>query len=93
MPLVLGFAAVGILNAIGFAFRWYGGITPCHPPYSAAGYKASASAVADEPQFRSIVLGMLIFAGIAAGTAVIIQALLCSSPSGGACGASGSGTS
>ena len=28
LPLVLGFAAVGILNAVAFAFRWYGGITP-----------------------------------------------------------------
>ena len=28
LPLMLGFAAVGILNAVAFAFRWYGGITP-----------------------------------------------------------------
>jgi CAAX prenyl protease-like protein len=77
LPLVLGFAAVGILNAIGFAFRWYGGITPLPP--SLLGSRlvgAGASAVADELQFRSIVLGMLIFAGIEAGIAVIVQALL-----------------
>ena len=27
LPLMLGFAAVGVLNAIAFAFRWYGGVT------------------------------------------------------------------
>ena len=77
LPLVLGFAAVGILNAVAFAFRWYGGITPL--PTSLLGSRllgAAASSVADELQFRSIVLGMLIFAGIEPGTAVIIQALL-----------------
>jgi hypothetical protein len=38
----------------------------------------AASAVADELQFRSIVLGLLIFAGIPGGVtaAVVIQALL-----------------
>jgi Type II CAAX prenyl endopeptidase Rce1-like len=77
LPLVLGFAAVGILNAVAFAFRWYGGITPLPTsllPSRLLG--AGASAVADELQFRSIVLGLLIFAGIEAGIAVIIQALL-----------------
>jgi hypothetical protein len=77
LPLMLGFAAVGILNAVAFAFRWYGGITPLPTsllPSRLLG--AGASAVADELQFRSIVLGMLIFAGIEAGIAVIIQALL-----------------
>ncbi|HKO34351.1 MAG TPA: CPBP family intramembrane glutamic endopeptidase [Candidatus Limnocylindria bacterium] len=77
LPLVLGFAAVGILNAVAFAFRWYGGISPLPTsllPSRLLG--AGASAVADELQFRSIVLGMLIFAGIEAGIAVIVQALL-----------------
>jgi hypothetical protein len=39
---------------------------------------AAASAVADELQFRSIVLGLLIFAGIPGGVtaAVVLQALL-----------------
>jgi predicted Abi (CAAX) family protease len=62
---------------VAFAFRWYGGITPLPTsllPSRLLG--AGASAVADELQFRSIVLGMLIFAGIEAGIAVIIQALL-----------------
>jgi hypothetical protein len=79
LPLMLGFAAVGILNAIGFAFRWYGGVTPLPTtllPSRLLG--AAASAVADELQFRSIVLGLLIFAGIPGGVtaAVVLQALL-----------------
>jgi hypothetical protein len=79
LPLLLGFAAVGILNAVGFAFRWYGGITPLPSsllPSRLVG--AAASAVADELQFRSIVLGLLIFAGIPGGVtaAVVLQALL-----------------
>jgi hypothetical protein len=77
LPLVLGFAVVGVLNGIAFAFRWYGGITPL--PLSLLPSRllgAAASAVADELQFRSIVLGLLIFAELPAGTAVIIQALL-----------------
>lgn len=77
LPLVLGFAAVGVLNAVAFAFRWYGGISPL--PMSLLPSRllgAAASAVADELQFRSIVLGMLIFAGIEPGIAVIVQALL-----------------
>ena len=77
LPLVLGFAVVGILNAVAFAFRWYGGITPL--PTTLLGSRllgAAFSSVADELQFRSIVLGMLIYAGIEPGTAVIVQALL-----------------
>jgi hypothetical protein len=79
LPLMLGFAVVGILNAIAFAFRWYGGITPLPTtllPSRLLG--AAASAVADELQVRSIVLGLLIFAGIPGGVtaAVVLQALL-----------------
>lgn len=77
LPIVLGFAAVGVLNAVAFAFRWYGGITPLPTsllPSRLLG--AAASAVADELQFRSIVLGMLIFASVPTAPAVIIQALL-----------------
>jgi hypothetical protein len=79
LPLMLGFGAVGILNAIAFAFRWYGGITPLPTtllPSRLLG--AAASAVADELQFRSIVMGLLIFANVPGGvtTAVVVQALL-----------------
>jgi hypothetical protein len=79
LPIMLAFTGVAILNAIGFAFRWYGGITPLPAsllPNRLLG--AAASAVADELQFRSIVLGLLIFANVPGGVtaAVVIQALL-----------------
>jgi hypothetical protein len=79
LPVMLIFAVVGILNAIAFAFLRYGGITPLPTslmPSRLLG--AAASAVADELQFRSIVLGLLIFAGVPGGvtTAVVVQALL-----------------
>jgi hypothetical protein len=79
LPIMFAFAGVAILNAIGFAFRWYGGITPLPTsllPSRLLG--AAASAVADELQFRSIVLGLLIFAEIPGGVtaAVVLQALL-----------------
>jgi membrane protease YdiL (CAAX protease family) len=68
-----------VLNAIAFAFRWYGGIRPLPTPLLPTRLLgAAASAVADELQFRSIVLGMLIFAEVPGGvvTAVVLQALL-----------------
>jgi hypothetical protein len=79
LPIMFAFAGVGILNAIAFAFRWYGGITPLPTsllPSRLLG--AAASAVADELQFRSIVLGLLIFAEVPGGptAAVVIQSLL-----------------
>jgi hypothetical protein len=79
LPIMLAFAGVAILNAIAYAFRWYGGITPLPTsllPSRLLG--AAASAVADELQFRSIVLGLLIFADIPGGitAAVVVQALL-----------------
>ena len=79
LPLMLGFAAVGTLNAIAFAFRWYGGITPLPTSLLPSRFLgAAASAVADELQFRSIVMGLLIFADVPGGvtTAVVVQALL-----------------
>jgi hypothetical protein len=79
LPIMFAFTGVAILNAIGFAFRWYGGITPLPTsllPNRLLG--AAASAVADELQFRSIVLGLLLFAKVPGGVtaAVVIQALL-----------------
>ncbi|HEX6140162.1 MAG TPA: CPBP family glutamic-type intramembrane protease [Candidatus Limnocylindria bacterium] len=79
LPVMLLFSGVAILNAIGYAFRWYGGITPLPTPLLASRLLgAAASAVADELQFRSIVLGMLLFADIPGGVpaALLIQALL-----------------
>ncbi len=79
LPIMLLFSTVAILNAVGFAFRWYGGITPLPTPLLPSRLLgAGASAVADELQFRSIVLGMLLFADIpgGVGSALVIQALL-----------------
>ncbi len=79
LPIMLLFSAVAVVNAVAFAFRWYGGIIPLPTallPSRLIG--AAASAVADELQFRSIVLGMLIFANIPGGigAALVVQALL-----------------
>ena len=79
LPILLAFGGVAVLNAVAFAFRWYGGITPLPTPLLPTRLLgAAASAVADELQFRSIVLGMLIFAEVPGGvtTAVVLQALL-----------------
>ncbi len=79
LPIMLLFSAVAILNGIAFAFRWYGAITPLPTPLLPSRLVgAAASAVADELQFRSIVLGMLLFADIPGGVggALVIQALL-----------------
>ena len=77
LPIMLLFVAVALLNAVAFAFLRYGGILPLPIellPTRVLG--AAASAVAEELQFRSSVLGMLIFAGLDAGLAIAIQALV-----------------
>jgi hypothetical protein len=77
LPILLLFVAVALLNAVAFAFLRYGGILPLPIellPTRVLG--AAASATADELQFRSVVLGMLIFAGVPIGWAVGIQALV-----------------
>ena len=79
LPVMLLFSVVAIINALAFAFRWYGGIMPLPTPLLPSRLVgAAASAVADELQFRSIVLGMLLFADIpgGVGTALVLQALL-----------------
>jgi hypothetical protein len=79
LPIMLLFSAVAVLNAVAFAFRWYGAITPLPTPLVPTRLLgAAASAFADELQFRSIVLGMLLFADIpgGVGSALVIQALL-----------------
>ena len=79
LPIMLLFSVVAVLNAIAFAFRWYGAITPLPTPLVPTRLiGAAASAFADELQFRSIVLGMLLFADIpgGVGSALVIQALL-----------------
>jgi hypothetical protein len=77
LPIMLGFVAVALLNAVALAFLRYGGILPLPVellPSRVLG--AAASAVAEELQFRSIVLGMLIFAGVPIGWAIAVQALV-----------------
>lgn len=78
MPLVLLlFTAVAILNGVALAFMRYGGILPLPLellPSRVLG--AAANAVSEELQFRSIVLGMLLFAGVPLGWAIGLQALV-----------------
>ena len=59
------------------AFLRYGGILPLPIellPSRVLG--AAANAISEEIQFRSIVLGLLLFAGVDPGLAIAIQALL-----------------
>lgn len=77
LPIMLLFVAVAVLNAVALAFLRYGGILPLPVdllPSRVLG--AAANAVSEELQFRSIVLGMLLFAGVPAGWAIGVQALL-----------------
>jgi Type II CAAX prenyl endopeptidase Rce1-like len=77
LPIMLLFVVVAIANAVALAFLRFGGILPLPTellPSRVAG--AAANAVAEELQFRSIVLGMLLFAGLDAGLANLVQALV-----------------
>jgi hypothetical protein len=78
MPLVLAlFTFVALANGLALAFLRYGGILPLPTellPSRVLG--AAANAVSEELQFRSIVLGMLLFAGVPTGWAIAAQALV-----------------
>ncbi len=78
MPLVLMlFTGVALLNGVALAFLRYGGILPLPMellPSRVLG--AAANAISEELQFRSIVLGMLLFAGVPVGWAIVAQALV-----------------
>jgi hypothetical protein len=78
IPLVLLlFTVVALLNGVALAFMRYGGILPLPLellPSRVLG--AAANAVSEELQFRSIVLGMLLFAGVPVGWAIGLQALV-----------------
>ena len=79
LPVMLLFSGVGLLNGLAYAIRWHGAISPMPLPLLPSRLAgAAASSIADELQFRSIVLGLLIFAGIPGGVnaALVIQALL-----------------
>ena len=77
LPVMLLFVVVALANAVALAFLRYGGILPLPTellPSRVLG--AAANAVAEELQFRSIVLGMLLFAGLDVGLANLIQAVV-----------------
>ena len=77
LPIMLLFTGVALLNGVALAFLRYGGILPLPIellPSRVLG--AAANAVSEELQFRSIVLGMLLFAELDAGLAIAVQALI-----------------
>ena len=77
LPVMAIFVFVALLNGAALAFLRYGGILPLPIellPTRVLG--AAANAVSEELQFRSIVLGMLLFAGVPAGWAIAVQALV-----------------
>ncbi len=74
---MLVFIAIALLNGVALAFLRYGGILPLPVellPTRVMG--AAANALSEELQFRSIVLGLLIFADVPTGWAIAAQALL-----------------
>jgi hypothetical protein len=77
LPVMLLFVLIAMLNAVALAYLRFGAILPLPSellPDRVIG--AAANAVAEELQFRSIVLGMLLFAGVWTGLALVVQALL-----------------
>lgn len=77
LPIMLLFVAIALLNAVALAFLRYGSILPLPMellPSRVLG--AAANAISEELQFRSIVLGMLLFAGVPTGWAILLQALV-----------------
>ena len=63
LPVMLAFSVVALLNAAALAYLRFGGVVPLPTellPSRILG--AAANAFAEEIQFRSIVLGMLVFA-------------------------------
>jgi Type II CAAX prenyl endopeptidase Rce1-like len=77
LPVMLLFVAIALLNGVALAFLRYGGILPLPIellPTRVLG--AAMNAISEELQFRSVVLGMLLFAGVPAGWAIAVQAVL-----------------
>ncbi|HYI66631.1 MAG TPA: CPBP family intramembrane glutamic endopeptidase [Candidatus Limnocylindrales bacterium] len=77
LVVMLVFTAIALLNGVALAFLRYGSILPLPVellPTRVLG--AAANAISEELQFRSIVLGMLLFAGVPAGWAIAFQALV-----------------
>jgi len=77
LPVMLLFSAVAVIFAAGLALRRYGAILPLPATLlPSRALSAAANAVADELQFRGIVLGMLLFANVPVAIALAVQALL-----------------
>ncbi len=77
LPIMSLFVGVALLNGVALAFLRYGSILPLPLellPSRVLG--AAANAVSEELQFRSIVLGMLLFAGLDVGWAIAVQAIV-----------------
>jgi hypothetical protein len=77
LPVMLLFTAVALLNGVALAFLRYGGILPLPTellPSRVLG--AAVNAISEELQFRSIVLGMLLFADVPVGWAIAVQAVI-----------------
>ena len=77
LPVMLVFVVVALLNGLALAFLRYGGILPLPIellPNRVLG--AAMNAICEELQFRSVVLGMLLFAGVPPGWAIAVQALV-----------------
>jgi len=77
LPIMALFVGVALLNGVALAFLRYGSILPLPLellPSRVLG--AAANAISEELQFRSIVLGMLLFAGLDAGWAIAVQAIV-----------------
>ena len=77
LTATLLFAVVGLANAAALAFLRFGAIMPLPLrllPSRTVG--AAANAVADELQFRSVVLGLLLFAGVNPTLALVLQAVV-----------------
>ena len=71
------FTLVALVNGIALAFLRYGSILPLPIELLPTRvFGAAANAISEELQFRSIVLGMLLFAGVPVGWAIALQAVL-----------------
>ena len=77
LPVMLAFAVVGIANGAALALIRFRALLPLPlemlPSRTLA---ASLNAVAEELQFRSVILGLLLVGGIDVGLAILVQALL-----------------
>ena len=77
LQITLLFTAVAIANAIGLAYLRFGGVQPLPIELLAPrALGAAANAISEELQFRSVVLGLLIFAGVPTAVALVVQAVL-----------------